>query len=276
MRGSIATPGATTVRYGGNTSCVEIRYGDEIIILDAGTGLRALGQSLLLEFKNKPLNLTLLLTHTHWDHIQGLPFFGPIYNPRCRLRILGCEGARKGLVAALTGQMESTYFPVPFDKLPSNIEIEELKDFNFAIGSVLVRAQRANHPGVCVGYRLFTPDGLIVFFPDTEPRTGGLDRELIDFVRDADVLILDSQYDRAEYKKHIGWGHGCVDDSVAVAIQAGVKLLFLFHHDPDHDDRHMDGLVQHARKLVAKRKEKLKVAAAQECLVIQLPATKKR
>ena len=171
MRGSIPTPGPTTVRYGGNTSCVEVRNGDDIIILDAGTGLRGLGRSLLKEFKKQPLNLTLLLTHTHWDHIQGLPFFGPIYNPRCRLRILGCEGARKGLVAALTGQMESTYFPVPFDKLPSNIEIEELKDFNFAIGSVLVRAHRANHPGVCVGYRLFAPDGLIAFFPDTEPRT---------------------------------------------------------------------------------------------------------
>ena len=157
MRGSIATPGPTTVRYGGNSSCVEVRNGDDVIILDAGTGL-GVGQSLLKEFENKPLNLTLLLTHTHWDHIQGLPFFGPIYNPRCRLRILGCEGARKGLVAALTGQMESTYFPVPFDKLPSNIEIEELKDFNFAIGSVLVRAQRANHPGVCVGYRLFSLD----------------------------------------------------------------------------------------------------------------------
>ena len=130
------------MRYGGNTSCIEYRCGDDIIILDAGTGLRALGQSLLKEFKNKPLNLTLLLTHTHWDHIQGLPFFGPIYNPRCRLRILGCEGARKGLVAALTGQMESTYFPVPFSKLPSNIEIEELHDFNFAVGDVLVRAQR--------------------------------------------------------------------------------------------------------------------------------------
>ena len=112
---------------------------------------------LLAEFKNQPLNLTLLLTHTHWDHIQGLPFFGPIYDSRCRLRILGCEGARKGLVSALTGQMESTYFPVPFDKLPSNIEIEELKKYDFKIGSVRVRAQRANHPGMCVGYRLFTP-----------------------------------------------------------------------------------------------------------------------
>jgi phosphoribosyl 1,2-cyclic phosphodiesterase len=268
VRGSIATPGPTTMRYGGNTSCVEVRNGDDVIILDAGTGLRGLGQSLLREFKNRPLNLTLLLTHTHWDHIQGLPFFGPIYNPRCRLRILGCEGARKGLVGALTGQMESTYFPVPFDKLPSNIEIEELKDFNFAIGSVLVRAHRANHPGVCVGYRLFAPDGLIAFFPDTEPHADN--RAMLDFVRDADVLILDSQYDRAEYKKHTGWGHGCVDDSVALALAAGVKHLYLFHHDPDHDDRRMDELVKHARKLVAKRKAKMKVDAAREGLMIQL------
>jgi phosphoribosyl 1,2-cyclic phosphodiesterase len=274
VRGSIATPGAATVRYGGNTSCVEVRSGDEIIILDAGTGLRSLGQSLLAEFKNKPLNLTMLLTHTHWDHIQGLPFFGPIYDSRCRLRILGCEGARKGLVAALTGQMESTYFPVPFDTLPSNIEIQELKDFNVDIGPVLVSARRANHPGMCVGYRLFSPDGIVTFFPDTEPRTGGVDREMVDFLRDADVMIHDSQYDRAEYKKHIGWGHGCVDDSVALALQAGVKQLCLFHHDPDHDDRRMDGLVKYARQLMAKRKSKLKVDAAREGMVIQLGGKK--
>ena len=145
-RGSIPTPGAGTVRYGGNTSCVEVRSGGEIIILDAGTGLRGLGNALAAEYKKQPLHLTLLITHTHWDHIQGLPFFAPIYNPRCRLRLLCSEGARIGLINALTGQMESTYFPVPFSKLPSNIEIEELKDFNFAIGSVLVRAHRANHP----------------------------------------------------------------------------------------------------------------------------------
>ena len=152
------------MRYGGNTTCVEIRSGDEIILLDGGTGLRELGLALMAEFKKKPLNLTLLISHTHWDHIQGLPFFAPIYNSRCRLRILGCEGARNSLVTALTGQMESTYFPVPFSKLPSNIEIEELRDFNFAIGPVLLRAMRANHPGVAVGYRLLSPDGLICFF----------------------------------------------------------------------------------------------------------------
>jgi phosphoribosyl 1,2-cyclic phosphodiesterase len=272
VRGSIPTPGPTTVRYGGNTSCVEVRVGGEIILLDAGTGLRALGRSLLSEFKDQPLNLTMLLTHTHWDHIQGLPFFGPIYNSRCRLRILGCEGTRKGLVNALTGQMESTYFPVPFHKLPSNIEIEELKNFNFNIGPVCVRAMRANHPGLCVGYRLFSPDSLIAFFPDTEPRMGGKDRDMIEFLRDVDLLILDSQYDAKEYQKHVGWGHGCVDDSVALALQAGVKQLSLFHHDPDHDDKRIDKMIQHARRLVAKQKGKLKVDAAREGTVIKLPS----
>jgi len=247
-----------------------VRSDDDIIILDAGTGLRALGAALLAEFKDHPLNLTLLLTHTHWDHIHGLPFFAPIYNPNCRLRILGCEGARKGLVEALTGQMESTYFPVPFAKVPGNIEVEEFKELNFEIGSVLVRAQRANHPGFCVGYRLFSPDGLVCFFPDTEPRTGGDDREMIEFIRDTDALILDSQYDRQEYKAHFGWGHGCVDDSVALALQANVKKLFLFHHDPDHDDKTLAQFVKHARQLVAARKGKLKVDAAREGLTVQL------
>jgi phosphoribosyl 1,2-cyclic phosphodiesterase len=259
------------VRYGGNTSCVEVRSGNDIIILDAGSGLRALGRALLTEFKNQPLNLTLLLTHTHWDHIQGLPFFAPIYDPRCQLRILGCKGARKSLVGALTGQMESAYFPVSFSKLPSNIELEELKDFNLNIGSVRVRAQRANHPGLCVGYRLFSPDGSVAFFPDAESRLGGEDRELIEFLRDVDVLILDSQYDSAEHKKHLGWGHGCVDDSVLLALRARVKQLYLFHHDPDHDDKKIDDLLKHARQVVRKRNGKLKVDAAREMQAIELP-----
>ena len=130
VRGSLPTPGPGTVRYGGNTSCIEYRYGSDIIILDAGTGLRKLGQSLLTEFKKKPLNLTLLLSHTHWDHIHGLPFFAPIYESRCRLRVMGFDGSRKTLMGALATQMESTYFPVPLSKLPSSIEIEELKEQN--------------------------------------------------------------------------------------------------------------------------------------------------
>jgi phosphoribosyl 1,2-cyclic phosphodiesterase len=260
------------VRYGGNTTCVEVRIGEDIIILDAGTGLRLLGLSLLAEFKQRPLNLTLLISHTHWDHIQGLPFFAPIYEAHCRLRILGGEGARKGLEAAITGQMESPYFPVPFSKLPSNIEIEELREFNFAVGQTLVRAQRANHPGFCVGYRLFSPDGLVCFFPDTEPRPSADDRAMLEFIREADVLILDSQYSRAEYRRHKGWGHGCVEDSVTLALRAGVKRLVLFHHDPNHDDRTIDGLVREARRLVKKLGGRLKVDAAREGLAIRLGA----
>ena len=270
VRGSIPTPGPKTVRFGGNTSCVEVRSGNQIISLDAGTGWRTLGQSLLAEFKNQPLNLTLLLTHTHWDHIQGLPFFAPIYHSRCRLRILGCEGARKGLVSVLTGQMESTYFPVPFDKLPSNIEIDELKKFDFKIGAVQVRAQRAHHPGLCVGYRLITPHGSVAYFPDTEPQPGGEDGEMIKFLSGTDVLILDSQYDAVEYERHAGWGHGCVDDSVALALAAKVKRLCLCHHDPERSDKQLDALLQHARQLVTRQRAKLKVDAAREGMTIRL------
>ncbi|HXB60025.1 MAG TPA: hypothetical protein VNU95_10690, partial [Candidatus Acidoferrales bacterium] len=129
-----------------------------------------------------------------------------------------------------------------------------------------------NHPGNCVGYRLLVPDSLITFFPDTEARSGR-DVGMIDFVRDSDALILDSQYTAAQYKQHVGWGHGCVDDSVALAIAANVKKLFLFHHDPDRNDKDVDALVKHARHLVAARKSKLQVDAAREGVTIQLPSS---
>ncbi len=295
VRGSIPSPGPATVRYGGNTACVAVRAHGEIIILDAGTGLRPLGRELMTEFKDQPLNLTLLLSHTHWDHIQGLPFFSPIYLPHCRMHILGFEGARRGLVNVLTGQMESPYFPVPFGELPGNIEVEELKDLEFHVGAVRVRAWFANHPGICVGYRLFTDDGSLAFFPDNETHcrydadgqvrptrkdasleyARAQEEKMIALIRGADVLILDAQYDRAEHENHIGWGHGCVDDVVAVAMKAGVKKLFLFHHDPDHDDAKIDSMLAHARKLVAEQKSTLLVDAAREGVVVELAHAEK-
>ena len=296
VRGSISTPGPGTVHYGGNTTCVEIRAGNEIIILDAGTGLRPLGRALLAEFQDKPLNLTLLLTHTHWDHIQGLPFFAPIYQPQCRLRILGFEGARKGLLQVLSGQMESPYFPVPFGELPGNVEIEELKDLHFQIGPVRVQAWFANHPGICVGYRLFTEDGSFAFFPDNEPHARHREAsaalpsgqqasrefcqteelKMIEFLRGTDVLVLDAQYDRDEYKRHAGWGHGCVDDAVMMAVRAEARKLFLFHHDPDHTDEKIFLMVEDARRLVAEADGKLQVDAAREGLVVELPVAAKK
>jgi phosphoribosyl 1,2-cyclic phosphodiesterase len=278
VRGSIATPGPTTVQYGGNTSCVEVRADGQIIILDAGTGVRLLGQQLLAESDNQPLELTLLLTHTHWDHIQGLPFFMPVYKPQNHLRILGYEGARHGLEVVLSGQMESPFFPIGLREVPANVRIEELKQMSFRIGPVRVRACRANHPGNCVGYRLFASDGSIAFFPDNELRHQGAnpDPKMVEFLRGADVLVMDTQFDAEEYRQHTGWGHGCVDDVVALALEAEVKKLFLFHYDPNHDDAKISEMLAHARKLRASRKGNLQIEAAREGLTVKLGRQQRR
>lgn len=261
VRGSIPTPGAETVRYGGNTSCVEVRADGEIIVLDAGSGIRKLGVELDKEFAKEPLNLTLLITHTHWDHIQGFPFFSPAYNSGNRLRILGYEGARAGLGATLAGQMESPYFPIALKEMPGHIVIEELRGMDFRVGEIRVDACFSKHPGVCVGYRLSTSCGTIVYVPDNEwspedsvsdcPENCSRNAKMIELVTGADILMMDAQYDREEYKTHKGWGHGCVDDVVRLALDAKVKHLYLFHHDPAHDDARVDALLEHARALVA-------------------------
>lgn len=260
VRGSVPTPGAATVRYGGNTSCVEVRADGEIIVLDAGTGIRPLGLELAREFDGAAINMTLLITHTHWDHIQGFPFFLPAYERKNTIRVLGFEGARQGLASTLAGQMESPYFPIALQQMPGNVVIEELQSFDFKIGAVHATAATVNHPGIAVGYRLATSAGTVVYMPDNEPfheDQNGYDRERIDlqnrkvieFIKGADVLIIDSQYDSDEYSTHIGWGHGCVDEVVRLGMLGEVKRLYLFHHDPGHDDARIDAMVEHARKL---------------------------
>jgi phosphoribosyl 1,2-cyclic phosphodiesterase len=285
VRGSIPSPGPETVFYGGNTSCVEVRVGSDIIVLDAGSGLRPLGLALVKEFKEQPMHLNLLITHTHWDHIQGFPFFLPAYNPKNNVTIYGFEGASQGLRNTLSDQMESPYFPISMQQMPGHIAIRELRDLNFNINQVSVRAHFLNHPGSCTGYRLFTPGGSISYLPDIElfhrlrdrwntetilvppterETTPPEDRALIEFIRDSDVLIMDSQYDAAEYEKHVGWGHSCVEDCVAFALHANVKRLFLFHHDPDHTDEQISRMVARARQMAARRRSSLMVEAARE------------
>jgi phosphoribosyl 1,2-cyclic phosphodiesterase len=276
VRGSIPTPGQSTVFFGGNTSCVEVRADGEIIILDAGSGIRPLGEALAQEFRTQPMAITILISHTHWDHIQGFPFFLPAYDARNRVRILGYEGAREGLAATLAGQMESPYFPIALKQMPGSIIIEELKDMNFNVGAVRVEACFSNHPGVCVGYKLHTASGSIVYLPDNESfnKEGGktlhgalprnLEQNITEFIREADVLILDSQYTSDEYRSHVGWGHGCVDDVVRLAVNNQVKRLFLFHHDPAHDDRAVSKMLMHARNLAQEAGSNLRVDAARE------------
>jgi phosphoribosyl 1,2-cyclic phosphodiesterase/CheY-like chemotaxis protein len=283
VRGSIPTPGPTTTQYGGNTSCLELRADGELIVLDAGSGIRPLGTSLKKEFGNRPIHLSLLISHTHWDHIQGFPFFAPAYNPNNQVRILAFEGARKGLEATLASQMESPYFPISMQQMPGNLYVQELKDMEFDVGEVRIKASFMNHPGICVGFRIETSGGSICYLPDNELfrrlRTSGAsdtafaerqDQKLIEFIRDCDAAIMDSQYDCEEYPDHVGWGHSCIDDTVDVAIKAGVKHLYLFHHDPDHDDAHITKMLRGAREQAKECGSKMIIDAACEGMEIVL------
>ena len=297
VRGSIPVPGPSTIGYGGNTTCVEVRTDGEIIILDAGSGIRELGLALEKEFGAAPINLTLLLTHTHWDHIQGLPFFLPAYKAKNTIKVLGYEGARAGLATILAAQMEVPFFPISWRDLPGTMTIQELKKMEFSIGKVKVRARFVNHPGICAGYRLSTPDGSIAFLPDNEPfeplRLKLAERDgihphkaraqaavqrsrLVEFLKDADILIIDTQYTDERYQEHIGWGHGSLSRVVSLALEARVRKLFLFHHDPSNDDHKIDEMLERARFLVVESGRNLEVEAAREGAEVWLTEPKPR
>src|SRR5437588_444389 len=243
------------------------------------------GLALHKEFGSAPINLTLLLTHTHWDHIQGLPFFLPAYQAKNTIQVLGYQGARDGLATILAAQMELPFFPVSWKNLPGTIKVRELKKMEFSVGKVRVRSRFLNHPGICAGYRLYTKEGSIAFLPDNEPfeplklklaERDGVHAEraraqavvqrskLVEFLKDCDVLILDAQYTDEKYQEHIGWGHGALSRVVSLALEARAKKLFLFHHDPAHDDRQIDEMLERARLLVVESGRNLEVDAARE------------
>ncbi len=289
VRGSIPSPGPETVFYGGNTSCVELRLGNEVLILDAGSGIRQLGYHLADELRDAALITTLLISHTHWDHIQGLPFFGPAYSREHQFRILGAPGTGAKLRAALVSQMDPIQFPIPLGCLTGIRAIEEFAATTTTFGSFSVSTIGLNHPGGCTGFRIDAGGCTLAYLPDHESYHGAMvssdpavaaaateaQKALVAFLAGCDLLILDAQYNRSEYPAHIGWGHGCLDESVALALSAGVDHLALFHHDPQHDDAQVDAMVGQARAQVEDAGARLTVQAARERTQIVLTAREK-
>jgi phosphoribosyl 1,2-cyclic phosphodiesterase len=251
VRGSIAAPGAETARVGGNTSSVEVRVGDTRILLDAGTGLRRLGDSLLAE--KKPISATLLLSHFHWDHIQGLPFFVPAYLPSTSLDIVG-GNVRSSLRDALVHQMTDPVFPVRFDELGGKITTRDVRvGDRFDIGDAHVTVGKGNHPGGVLAYRIEHGGKALVYATDTE-HFACVDPDLRSFARGADILIYDAQYTPEEYagktgRSRVGWGHSTFVAAAELAREADVGKLVLFHHDPQRTDAGVDEIEARAKIL---------------------------
>jgi len=282
-RGSIPTPGPTTARYGGNTPCVAVEgAGRQLVVLDAGTGIRALGLD-LVEKQNGAVKVEILLSHAHWDHIQGLPHFKPFFAPGNTVRIWGTRQGTASLEAILRQQMDPAVFPVPLDALSASLTVQQVDMDEFSIGEFRVRATKLRHPGTTLGFRLTPAKGgggpSMAYVTDNELGTGGQydvsknwRREFLAFLKDVDLLIHDAMYTPAELEQHRGWGHSTYEEAVTLAQDAGAKKLVLFHHEPEHADKEMDGLLAAARKFAKTRggAGSLEVAAAQEGMKVTL------
>jgi CheY-like chemotaxis protein/phosphoribosyl 1,2-cyclic phosphodiesterase len=286
-RGSIATPGPDTVRFGGNTSCVQVTTDARAsFILDCGTGARSLGASLMARAA-QPVAATILLSHTHWDHIQGFPFFAPLFMPGNRVTVCGPEGSGRSLREVLSGQMEFTYFPVEIDQLPATIAFRELGEGRHEFEGVCVTAQFLHHPAMTLGYRIEADGASVVYLCDHEPFSETLwhehpgpsladsivhegDRRHARFMAGADLVIHDAQYTPEEYPAKKNWGHSTYEYAVGLAAAAGVRRLALTHHDPLHDDAFVARIESCARAHAARRGYPLEVFCAFEGLEIAL------
>lgn len=278
-RGSLAKPGPATVRYGGNTSCVEVRIADgTLIVLDCGTGAHGLGQALVAS-PDGPRRGHLLITHTHWDHIQGFPFFAPLFVSGNEWDLYAPGSGGRQLETTLAGQMEYTYFPVTLAQLDATIRFHDLVEGQFQIGSARIVAQYLNHPALTLGYRLEADGAALVYAVDHEPHGRACagespvhreDQRHVEFLAGADLVIHDAQYTSEEYPKRIGWGHCPAEWAVDYALAAGARRLALFHHDPLRDDDAVDRLVEVCRRRVVAHGGELDVFAAAEGQTLEL------
>jgi phosphoribosyl 1,2-cyclic phosphodiesterase/DNA-binding response OmpR family regulator len=285
-RGSISKPGPTTLRYGGNTSCVELRSNSgTLVVLDCGTGALGLGERLLGAAAGSPVDGHLLISHTHWDHIQGIPFFAPLFQPGNTWNIYGPRGLGHSIRETLAGQMEYSYFPVTTEQMGASVEYHDLVEGQFEIGDITVTTQYLNHPALSLGYRLEADGVVVVYASDHEPHhrplaeggdlsTSSADAHHAAFLQDADLLIHDAQYLASEYPSRVGWGHSTVEYVVDAATQAGVAKVALYHHDPGRHDDAIDAIVAGARIRSGDSGFTGEVLAAEEGLTIEIEASR--
>ena len=277
-RGSIAKPGPTTARYGGNTSCIEVRSSrGTLIVIDCGTGSHGLGQALVAEGVKRGC---LLIGHTHWDHIQGLPFFAPLFDPTNEWDICGPKGLSGSLRETLSGQMESTYFPVALEALGATIRYWDLLQGSFQVDDIRVSTHHLNHPALTLAYRIEADGASIVYACDHEAyshaaadgnvRLVGPDLRHAEFATGADLLIHDSQYTAAEYPTKVNWGHSTIEYAMLVAREAGVGQVALTHHDPLRTDDQLDSLVESARATMREHGSSIHVFAAAEGIALDI------
>jgi peroxiredoxin/phosphoribosyl 1,2-cyclic phosphodiesterase len=270
-RGSIPTCGSAFLRYGGNTSCVSLQSDTgHLFIFDSGTGIRELGLALQATNGHAPppyeqgVKGYLLLSHTHWDHIQGFPFFEPAFNPRNHFNVIGCSNCSRTLASLLAGQMEQTYFPISMEVLAAQFEFHSFCNTAFALEGAQVTVRTLKHPNPSTAFRIDLAGRSVVYatdhemlgslpvpIPEDRSSPDILDPQLLDLAAGADCLIHDAQYTAAEYEGKVGWGHSTVETAVDTAIRAGVRRLYLFHHDPQHTDADLDAMLALARRRAA-------------------------
>jgi phosphoribosyl 1,2-cyclic phosphodiesterase len=265
VRGSTPTPQRSNLRYGGNTSCVELRTRDGIFIFDCGTGFRLLGHALRREFGRRPMRARVFLSHFHWDHIQGIPFFTPLYNRENRFTFHSFRSPETSLQQALEGQMIDPYFPVNMKAMQAERQFVEIGEATYQYDGLDMRTKRLNHPQGCLGFRIVVAGKTIVYATDNEPGDAQGDQNVRALAQGADVFIYDSQYTPHEYENgKKTWGHSTWQEAVNIAREAEVKKLVLYHHDPDHDDKALDLILRNARRQFRK------TVAAREGLSVQL------